>query len=84
MPGFSLARKIPAGNTPFGTTAGYALQDDPPAGISRAVFLDTLRRSAATLDIQRGICMLDFIVRGSEMVLLEIAPRYKPGKIWEL
>jgi len=72
-----LTRKIRANNRPFGTTEGYVLIPAPPAGIDGEGFLETLRRAASALEIHRGICMLDFIVRDNEMVLLEIAPR--PG-----
>lgn len=72
-----LTKKIPAQNRPFGTTHGYLLCDAPPEGISREAFGETIRKSAGSMQIDRAICMLDFIVRNGEMVLLELAPR--PG-----
>lgn len=72
-----LTRKIRARGMPFGTIHGYVLCNRLPGNIDGEAFLETLRMSAASLQISRGICMLDFIVRGGEMVLLEISPR--PG-----
>jgi len=72
-----LTKKIPAQNRPFGTIHGYLLCDALPGGVSREAFRETIRKSAASIQIDRAICMLDFIVRNGEMVLLELAPR--PG-----
>jgi hypothetical protein len=72
-----LTKKIPAQNRPFGTIHGYLLCNNLPEGIDREAFEETLRRSARAMQIERAICMLDFIVRNGEMVLLELAPR--PG-----
>ncbi len=72
-----LTGKIRANDRPFGTIHGYRLCNSPPAGIDGEAFAATLRESAASLQIDRGICMLDFIVRDGKMVLLELAPR--PG-----
>ena len=72
-----LTRKIRAKNRPFGTIHGYVLCNTVHDGIDPEEFLDTIRSSARALQIDRGICMLDFIVRDGEIVLLELAPR--PG-----
>ncbi len=72
-----LTRKIPARNRPFGTIHGYWLCHDLPPGIGGGGFGETLRECASSLGVERGICMLDFMVREGEMVLLEMAPR--PG-----
>jgi hypothetical protein len=72
-----LTKKIRATNRPFGTIHGYVLGPALPEEIGEEAFLETLRKSARSLHIDRGICMLDFMVRNREMVLLELAPR--PG-----
>jgi hypothetical protein len=72
-----LTRKIRGKDRPFGTIEGYVLIEAPPKGIAGNDFSETLHRAAEALAIHRGICMLDFIVRDHEMVLLELAPR--PG-----
>jgi biotin carboxylase len=72
-----LTKKIRATNSPFGTIHGYILNPALPEQISEKAFLEALRESARSLHIDRGICMLDFMVRNQEMVLLELAPR--PG-----
>jgi biotin carboxylase len=72
-----LTKKIRAKNRPFGTIHGYVLCNTLPEKLSKEVFFETLKKSTDSLQIYRGICMLDFIVRNNEMVLLEIAPR--PG-----
>lgn len=72
-----LTRKIVAKNGPFGTIRGYILAEPVPAGITLPSFKETLRQSGAALGLERAICMLDFIVRNGEIVLLELSPR--PG-----
>jgi biotin carboxylase len=72
-----LTRKIPAQNSPFGTIRGYILSETVPAGVELEVFKATLVKSAETLGVERAICMLDFIVRDGEVVLIELSPR--PG-----
>ena len=72
-----LARKIRAGNRPFGTIHGYVLCRDLPGKGGREAFLEALGKSARSLRIDRSICMVDFIERNGEMVFLELAPR--PG-----
>ena len=72
-----LTRKIRARNRPFGTIHGYVLCDDLPGKIRREAFSEMLGESARSLGIDRAICMVDFIVRNGEAVLLELAPR--PG-----
>jgi biotin carboxylase len=72
-----LTRKIPARNAPFGTIRGYILAEPVPAGVTRRRFEETLVKSAAALGLERALCMLDFIVRAGEIVLIELSPR--PG-----
>ena len=72
-----LAKKIPSSFGPFGTTMGYMLVDALPHGIDLQMFCRYLARAAGILGIKRSICMADFMVRGDEIILLEMAPR--PG-----
>lgn len=72
-----LARKLRAPDGPLGTIQAYVLTDPPPAGIAPADFSRALLESAAALGVTRGLCMLDFLTRGEELVLLELTPR--PG-----
>ncbi len=72
-----LTRKIQAPNAPFGTISGYILAEPIPDGVELERFKNTLVKSAEALGIERAICMLDFIVRDGEIVLLELSPR--PG-----
>jgi biotin carboxylase len=73
-----LTRKIPApAHAPFGTTLGYVLTSALPEGPDTRNLHRTLVQSAAALGIQRGVCMLDFIIDRGRAVLLELAPR--PG-----
>lgn len=72
-----LAKKIPSSFGPFGITMGYVLVDALPQGIDLRMFCQYLARAAGVLGIKRSICMADFVVRGDDIVLLEMAPR--PG-----
>jgi biotin carboxylase len=72
-----MTRKIKAGTGPFGTTQGYLLQARRPEEMEAQTLRRTLAQSALALGIEEGICMLDFMMDGSRMVLLELAPR--PG-----
>jgi biotin carboxylase len=72
-----LSRKILSKEGPFGTTRSYILPAALPAGVDLMDFKKILHESAKALGILRAICMLDFIIRESEIFLLEIAPR--PG-----
>jgi biotin carboxylase len=72
-----LAKKIPSSIGPFGTTMGYVLVDALPNAIDLNIFRRYLARAAGALGIKKSICMADFIVRGGDIILLEMAPR--PG-----
>jgi biotin carboxylase len=72
-----LTRKILSSNGPFGTALGYLLPGDLPPAMDKNGFLETLVRSAHALEIERAVCMLDFIVHEGQIHLLELAPR--PG-----
>ncbi|MFC1817154.1 acetyl-CoA carboxylase biotin carboxylase subunit family protein, partial [Thermodesulfobacteriota bacterium] len=72
-----MARKVLFKNSPFGTADAYILPAALPDGIDRQYVERTLYQSARLLGLSRAICMLDFLIRDNEIVLLEIAPR--PG-----
>ena len=72
-----LTRKILSGHHPFGTALGYLLPGVLPIEISEQFFLQTLYRSASALGLERAVCMLDFLVHGDRIALLELSPR--PG-----
>ncbi|MEE4264714.1 MAG: ATP-grasp domain-containing protein, partial [Desulfobacteraceae bacterium] len=72
-----LTRKILSSRGPFGTALGYLLPGPLPEEIKESDFRQTLYQSALALGINRGICMLDFMVCKNRIVLLELSPR--PG-----
>jgi len=72
-----LTRKIHARNKPFGTIAGYALARYPADDFPGKALEETLYRGAVALGVADAICMVDFLVRGEEIFLLEMTPR--PG-----
>lgn len=72
-----LAKKIKSPFRPFGTILGYVLPAILPQFVDKDHFLETLLKSATTLGIERGLCMVDFIIRDDEVVLIELTPR--PG-----
>lgn len=72
-----MAGKIPASDAPFGTTRGYVLPATLPLGMDLEDLRNTLFRAAQALGISRAICMVDFMVRDTDIFLLEMAPR--PG-----
>jgi hypothetical protein len=72
-----LTRKIRACSGPFGTTRAYLLPAALPGGMDDRRFGRALYKSASALGIERAVCMLDFLMDGDRMVLLELAPR--PG-----
>lgn len=72
-----LTKKIHARNKPFGTINGYALCCYPPEDFPAADLEHTLYGGAKALGISHAICMVDFLVRDNEIVLLEMTPR--PG-----
>ena len=71
------ARKVPAEGQSFGTTLAYVVPADLPADIAPERLGRQLRDAAHAVGARRAICMVDFVVRGGEAVMLELAPR--PG-----
>jgi biotin carboxylase len=72
-----LASKLPAPDQSFGTTLAYVVPAELPDGIRPAALASQLREAARAVGIDRGLCMVDMIVRDDEALMLEIAPR--PG-----
>ncbi len=72
-----MARKIKSPFKPFGTIIGYVLPGHLPHGIPQTALEQILLKSAQVLGLTRGICMVDFIVSGETIVLIELTPR--PG-----
>lgn len=71
-----MTRKIKSTSQPFGTASGYIIPAVPPyidLPDLEAAFL----RGASALGIQRGLCMVDFIMAGHRPALIEMTPR--PG-----
>jgi biotin carboxylase len=71
-----VASKIMA-PAPLGTTLAYQVPADPPAPLTFLDLEHAFESAARSLGLERTPCMIDFIVRAGEPVLLEIAPR--PG-----
>ena len=72
-----LARKWLKPDPAPGIALAYQVPGKLPSSIDQRGFEETLRRAAQALDIERALCMLDFLVCGTQIVLLELAPR--PG-----
>lgn len=72
-----LTRKHRACGGPFGTTRAYETVAVLPDGLTLDSLENLLCRAADALGISRSICMVDFLLRGREIVLLEMTPR--PG-----
>ena len=72
-----VASKTAAPEQSFGTTLAYLVPADLPPGLEPVRFREQLREAARALGARTALCMLDFVVRGDEAVMLEMAPR--PG-----
>jgi len=72
-----LAEKVPGHGHSFGTALAYVVPGELPPEIGAADLCRQLLEACHALGIESGICMLDFVVRDGEAVMLEIAPR--PG-----
>lgn len=70
-----LTKKIHQKNKLVGTIKGYALRRYPPIDFSADVLEQTLLNGAKALGLSHAICMVDFLVCDSEIVLLEMTPR---------
>jgi len=74
---FRIAKKILDPKQTFGTTLAYLLPSPLPEGLEEDNFLNQLGTAAKSMGLNRAICMLDFIVRGNQAFMIELAPR--PG-----
>lgn len=72
-----LAKKVHAPGHAPGTIMAYVVPADLPPDIQPDAFRRQLAGGATALGIDAAICMLDFIVRRGEAVMLEMTPR--PG-----
>ena len=72
-----IAEKMPALDQTIGTTLAYMVPGQLPAGLDQLMFQRQLATAAHTLGIQRGLCMVDFIVSDCTPYFLELTPR--PG-----
>ncbi|MDA3789339.1 MAG: ATP-grasp domain-containing protein [Desulfobacula sp.] len=72
-----MARKIKSPFRPFGTIMGYVLPGHLPHFITPNELEQLLLKSAQVLGINRGLCMVDFIISGETIALIELTPR--PG-----
>jgi biotin carboxylase len=72
-----LAKKIKSSSMPFGTIQGYILPGALPRNVSEDRLHDILLRGAAALGLKRALCMVDFIISGEKVMLIEMTPR--PG-----
>ena len=72
-----LTRKIMDPTVLFGTARAYVLSDGLPSRVDHGRFRETVLACAQAMGITRALCMLDFMIREDEIVLLEMAPR--PG-----
>jgi biotin carboxylase len=70
-----VAKKLRGDGLPFGTTVAYVVPAKLPIGVALETLTKRLREAAKALGLTRAICMVDFIVRKNEIVLLEMTPR---------
>ena len=72
-----LTRKLKCTKKPFGTIDGYMITDWQRAGINQKHLSTILKQGSEALGFVDAVCMVDFIVDGDKLVLLEMTPR--PG-----
>ena len=72
-----LTRKFKTDYQPFGTVSGYQLPPQAPLEFEANVLKDMLLKAVSVLGMDRGIFMVDFIVRDGQPFLIELTPR--PG-----
>jgi len=71
------AAKIAAHELGFGTALAYRVPGTLPSALSVASLTRQLLAASRALGLGRAVCMVDFIARGHEALLLELTPR--PG-----
>ena len=72
-----ITRKLHKTGHVFGTIMAYEVIEFLSENISRDYLAGLLGKAAAALGITRAMCMMDFMVQGSDITLLELSPR--PG-----
>lgn len=72
-----LTKKIHSLHGPFGTIRGYIIEASLPEDVEQQMLERIFLHGAEALGIRRAVCMADFMLCGSEAVLLEMTPR--PG-----
>ncbi|MFT5698987.1 MAG: biotin carboxylase [Desulforhopalus sp.] len=72
-----LTKKLKYTKKPFGTINGYMLTNWQQACLDQKVLTPILLQGAKALGVDYAICMVDFIVDGDKILLLEMTPR--PG-----
>ncbi len=72
-----IAEKIKSPSKPFGTITGYMLPAKLPISVLPENLEQILFRAATVLGIDRGLCMVDFIISNNHICLIELTPR--PG-----
>jgi hypothetical protein len=72
-----ITRKIRATDAPFGTIFAYHLSSAITKEIDCAQLTAILRQGARALGITHAVCMVDFMMSGQKITLLEMTPR--PG-----
>ncbi len=71
------ARKLIPSGMPFGTAAGYEVPGILPSHLPVDTLSSVLEKAARAVGLEKGICMVDFVIRHNQPYLLEITPR--PG-----
>lgn len=72
-----VARKLIPAGMPFGTATGYEVPGILPPHLTVEALSSVLEKAARALGLEKGICMVDFVIRYNQPYLLEITPR--PG-----
>jgi biotin carboxylase len=72
-----VARKLVPAGMPFGTATGYEIPGILPPHLTVEALSSVLEKAARALGLEKGICMVDFVIKHNQPFLLEITPR--PG-----
>jgi len=70
-----IAKKLSDDKLPFGTTFAYLIPGRLPENIDMQVLKEKLLEAAKVLGLDHAICMVDFMLRGDEIIFLELTPR---------
>lgn len=72
-----IAGKIPDQEQSFGTTLAYVMPPEHPPELDDESFRGQLCKASRVLGLDRSICMLDFVIRDNQALMIEMTPR--PG-----